>query len=111
VRYYNLEHSLFPGDPIGLYDMDFGHMRGQNKPADVAGLSVRINEFFDHYVKGTGPQPPLGEGLHQAEPPELAAFAGMPTPLPAAERTYQPAPKLVRPSPDVWPERLSPTNV
>ena len=60
VRYYNLEHSLFPGDPIGLYDMDFGHMRGQNKPADVAGLSVRINEFFDHYVKGTGPQPPLG---------------------------------------------------
>ena len=60
VRFANLEQSLYPSDPVGLYDFDFGHSRGQNKPADLAGLADRIGAFFDHYVKGTGAAPPLG---------------------------------------------------
>jgi hypothetical protein len=60
VRYYNLEHSLYPSDPMGLFDFDGGHMRGQNKPADVALLSRRIRTFMNHYVKGSGPLPILG---------------------------------------------------
>ncbi len=60
LRYYNLERSLYPGDPVGLFDWDGGHQRGQNKAADHALLSSRIQAFFDHYVRGTGPQPRLG---------------------------------------------------
>jgi dienelactone hydrolase len=60
VRYYNLERSLYPSDPIALFDWDGGHMRGQNKAADNALLASRIKDFFDHYVKGTTAQPPLG---------------------------------------------------
>jgi dienelactone hydrolase len=60
VRYYNLQRSLFPGDPIALFDGDFGHQRAQNKPGDKALLSSRIQSFFDYYVKGIGSQPPLG---------------------------------------------------
>ncbi|MGH2858701.1 MAG: CocE/NonD family hydrolase, partial [Solirubrobacteraceae bacterium] len=60
VRFYNLEQSLYPSDPIALFDFDGGHQRGQNKPAELALLSSRIQAFFDHYVKGGGPQPQLG---------------------------------------------------
>ncbi|MFL5829883.1 MAG: alpha/beta hydrolase family protein [Solirubrobacteraceae bacterium] len=60
VRYYNLERSLFPGDPIALFDWDGGHMRGQNKAADSALLASRVKSFFDHYVKGSGAQTQLG---------------------------------------------------
>lgn len=60
LRYYNLEHSLYPSDPIGLFFADVGHQRANNKPADLALLAPRIKAFFDHYVKGTGPQPRLG---------------------------------------------------
>lgn len=60
VRYYNLEQSLYPSDPVSLFDWDGGHPRGQNKAVDSALLAARIQSFFDHYVKGTGAQPPLG---------------------------------------------------
>src|SRR5579875_2205384 len=60
LRYYNLEHALYPNDPIALLDGDFGHMRAQNKPGDRALVKSSIEAFFDHYVKGTAPQPPLG---------------------------------------------------
>jgi X-Pro dipeptidyl-peptidase (S15 family) len=60
VRYYNLEQSLYPSDPIALFAFDGGHMRGQNKPADAAILKDRVPAFLDYYVKGTGPKPPLG---------------------------------------------------
>jgi dienelactone hydrolase len=76
VRYYNLDRSLYPTDPVGLDDFDFGHMRGQNKPADVAGLSARIQEFFDHYVKGTGAQPPLGATALTQTCPKTATSGG-----------------------------------
>ena len=60
VRYYNLERSLYPSDPIALVDGDFGHQRAQNKPGDKALLSSRIQTMFDHYVKGAGATPQLG---------------------------------------------------
>ena len=36
LRYYNLERSLYPSDPISLFALDGGHQRGQNKSADLA---------------------------------------------------------------------------
>ncbi len=60
VRYYNLERSLYGSDPIGLFDFDGGHMRGQNKPAELALLSQRVQSFMDYYVKGAGAAPQLG---------------------------------------------------
>jgi hypothetical protein len=69
LRYYNLERSLYPSDPIALFEFDGGHQRGNNKPADLALLHARIQAFFDHYVKGTGPQPTMGvTALTQACP-------------------------------------------
>jgi dienelactone hydrolase len=57
VRYYNLERSLYPTDPISLLDGDFGHMRAQNKPGDLALLSSAIQSQFNYYLKGAGSQP------------------------------------------------------
>jgi hypothetical protein len=59
-RYYNLDQSLYPSDPIGLFDGDFGHQRAQNKPGDEALLSGRIQALFAHYVKGGSRAPQLG---------------------------------------------------
>jgi hypothetical protein len=60
LRYINLEHSLYPSDPVSLFAYDGGHQRGDNKPADGAQMVARLQAFFDHYVKGTGPQPTMG---------------------------------------------------
>ncbi len=59
VRYYDLEQSLYPSDPISLFDGDFGHMRAQNKPGDEALLSNAIEGFFDSNLMHarTPPQP------------------------------------------------------
>ena len=51
VRYANLEHQKYPGDPVSLFDFDGGHQRGQNKAADVARLSAAIQTFMDGYLK------------------------------------------------------------
>ncbi|MGH2842543.1 MAG: S15 peptidase family protein, partial [Solirubrobacteraceae bacterium] len=69
LRYYNLVRSLYPSNPIALFFADIGHQRANNKGADDTLKSVRIQAFFDHYVKGTGPQPTLGvTALTQACP-------------------------------------------
>jgi len=60
LRYYNLEQSLYPSDPISLFDFDGGHPRGQNKPAELTLLANRVAAFFNHYVKGTGAAPSAG---------------------------------------------------
>jgi dienelactone hydrolase len=59
LRYYNLEHSLYPTDPISLFDGDFGHMRAQDKPGDEALLATAIQNLFGYYLSGAGaaPQP------------------------------------------------------
>jgi dienelactone hydrolase len=81
VRYYNLERSLYPNDPIGLFDFDGGHQRGQNKPAELSLLSGRIQAFFDHYLKG-GAAPQLGAtALTQTCP--MSAPAGGPFSAPS----------------------------
>jgi dienelactone hydrolase len=60
LRYYNLERALYPSDPLELVDGDFGHMRAQNKPGDIALLSSRISQFFDHYLQHAGAAPRSG---------------------------------------------------
>ena len=60
LRYYNLERSLYPSDPISLFAFDGGHQRGQNKPADVTLLHTLIKGFLQRYVKGTGGQATTG---------------------------------------------------
>jgi hypothetical protein len=57
VRYYNLERSLYPSDPISLFDGDFGHERAANKPGDEALLSSAIQTFFNYWVKRVGSRP------------------------------------------------------
>jgi dienelactone hydrolase len=57
LRYYNLDRSLYPSDPVSLLDGDFGHERAANKPGDKALLSNAIQSFFDYYLKGAGSQP------------------------------------------------------
>jgi dienelactone hydrolase len=76
LRYYNLEDSLYPSDPIALFDFDGGHMRGQNKPADLALLGSRIKAFVDHYVKGAGPPPTLGATALTQTCPSTARSGG-----------------------------------
>ena len=57
LRYYNLDHSLYPHDPISLFDGDFGHQPANNKPGDLALLSSQVQRFFAYYLKGAGSQP------------------------------------------------------
>ena len=57
LRFYERTRSQFAGDPISLFFMDDGHMRSQNKPADVAVFEARLNAWFAHYLKGEGPTP------------------------------------------------------
>ncbi|HEY8518338.1 MAG TPA: CocE/NonD family hydrolase [Candidatus Binatia bacterium] len=70
LRYANLARSLYPSYPIALLLFDVGHPRSNSKASDVLLLRERIYEFFEHYVKGTGPQPTLGvTALTQTCPP------------------------------------------
>jgi len=57
IRFYNRTRAEYPGDPISLFLMDDGHARSQNKPADEALFLQRENAWFDHYLKGAGPEP------------------------------------------------------
>jgi fermentation-respiration switch protein FrsA (DUF1100 family) len=57
VRFYNRTRAQYPGDPISLFLMDDGHARSQNKPADEALFLQRLGSWFDHYLKGSGPEP------------------------------------------------------
>jgi hypothetical protein len=60
LRYYNLERALYPSGPLELVDGDFGHMRADNKPTDLAVLSARMQQFFDHYLKHAATTPRSG---------------------------------------------------
>jgi predicted acyl esterase len=59
IRFYNRTRTNYPGAKISLFFMDYGHQRGQNKAADVALLDARQDLWFDHYLKGVGPEPSL----------------------------------------------------
>jgi hypothetical protein len=60
LRFYNLERKLYPSAPVSLLLADVGHQRADNKFADGKYRVKRIKAFFDHFVKGTGPRPPMG---------------------------------------------------
>lgn len=76
LRYYNLARSLYPSHPISVMFADIGHQRANNKAADLALLRTRIQEFFDHYVKGDGPQPTMGVTASTQTCPNTVASGG-----------------------------------
>jgi hypothetical protein len=57
IRIYNRTRTQFPGDPISLLFLDYGHQRSQMKDADAAVVQARVDAWFDHYLKGIGPAP------------------------------------------------------
>jgi hypothetical protein len=57
LRYANLVKALYPKVPLSLMYFDYGHMRGQNKQADVDVLRAKINAWIDHYVLASGAKP------------------------------------------------------
>ena len=57
LRFATLVKRLYPKVPLKLMYLDYGHMRGQNKPADTARLKTKINAWIDHYVMGAGKAP------------------------------------------------------
>lgn len=75
IRFYNRTRTEHPGADIQLFFMDYGHMRGQNKDADVEVLQERQEAWFDHYLKGDGPRPSSGkvETLTQTCPDTAAS--------------------------------------
>ncbi len=60
TRFYNRARFEFPQTPVSLFFFDYGHARGQNKPADLSRLRAAYAAWFDHYVKGDAPPPPQG---------------------------------------------------
>ena len=69
IRFYNRTTTEYPGAAISLFFLDYGHMRGQNKGADIALLSAREEAWFEYYVKGDGGAPFQGiETLTQTCP-------------------------------------------
>ncbi|MDX6607558.1 MAG: type transport system ATP-binding protein [Solirubrobacterales bacterium] len=61
IRFYNRTRTQYPGAQVSLFFMDYGHMRGQNKAADIAVLHARENAWFDYYLKGAGSAPASGQ--------------------------------------------------
>lgn len=74
--YYNLLRSLYPAAPVEVLFGDIGHQRAQDKAADLASMRTRIQAFFAHYVKGTGPRPTLGVTALTQTCPMSAASGG-----------------------------------
>lgn len=78
LRFANRTRAQYPSTPLSLLFLDFGHMRGQNKPADTAVFDQRRFEWMDRYVKGDASVSPLRgvEALTQTCP--AAAPSGGP---------------------------------
>ncbi len=74
--YYNLLRSLYPAAAVEVLFGDIGHQRAQDKAADLALMRARIQAFFAHYVKGTGPRPRLGFTALTQTCPASAASGG-----------------------------------
>ncbi len=51
IRFYNRTRSEHPKSPISLFFLDYGHMRGQNKDADIELLEKAQEKWFAFYVK------------------------------------------------------------
>jgi hypothetical protein len=70
VRYANRVLAEQPGATIAQMYFDYGHPRGQNKPADIERLRQAIYTWFDRHVKGDAAVTPLSgvEALTQTCP-------------------------------------------
>jgi len=60
IRYYNRTKTEYPNADIAMTMGDFGHMRGQNKGAEMAAVNQRIDDWFAYYLKGEGSKPDQG---------------------------------------------------
>jgi pimeloyl-ACP methyl ester carboxylesterase len=76
LRYATLVKKLFPSTPLQLMYADYGHMRGQNKPADTARLLTHVNAWIDHYVMGKGKAPAQNVTALTQTCPSTAKSAG-----------------------------------
>lgn len=76
VRFYNRTRTSHPGSPISLYFLDFGHPRGQNKPADTARLREAEDAWFNHYLRDRGGEPFQGVRALTQTCPSEAPSAG-----------------------------------
>jgi hypothetical protein len=76
VRFYNRTRTEHPGSAISLFDMSFGHPRGQVKAADRALLTAAEQAWMDYYVKGAGPVPFQGVQALTQTCPNTAASGG-----------------------------------
>src|SRR3954452_6549548 len=52
LRFANRTRAQHPSTPLAMLFLDFGHMRGQNKAADLAVFEQRRFDWMDRYVKG-----------------------------------------------------------
>src|SRR4051795_5834095 len=59
LRFANRTRAQYPSTPLSMLFMDFGHMRGQNKAADMAVFEQRRFAWMDRYVKGDAAVTPL----------------------------------------------------
>lgn len=77
IRFYNRTRSQYPNADVSMFFLDYGHQRGQSKPADVQLLRERQNEFFAHHLAG-GPAPDPAERVTTLTQtcPEDSASAG-----------------------------------
>ena len=82
IRFYNRTRTQYPGDPISLFFMDDGHARSQNKTADEDLFRTRQDAWFDHYLKGAGPEP-------QSSAEVLTTKCGDPSEGPYAAATWK----------------------
>lgn len=60
IRFYNRTTTQYPGADLALYYGDFGHQRGSDKDDETEELDDRVDAWFDHYIKGEGPEPRQG---------------------------------------------------
>jgi hypothetical protein len=72
IRYYNRTKTQYPDANLALFFGDFGHMRGTNKDDVEAALGARIDAWFDHYIKGVGPDPQQGVEAFRQTCPDTA---------------------------------------
>ena len=77
LRYYNRTLGAFPDAVVSLlFGEVAGHPRSTFKDNVEAELAKRTDEWFDHYVKGTGPEPFTGVEAFTQTCPSTALGGG-----------------------------------
>ena len=76
VRFGNRLRERYPRAVFAQFHFDWGHTRGQNKPADATRLAARRTAWFAHYLEGQGPTPFLGVEFLDPDVPEGRRLRG-----------------------------------